>query len=746
MAVAAHAAHDSADKLLLMVLLFCWMIYKKEPAAWLLIVCAVSLASFLLMEARLVEGQLLTGKYQGPLVFEEFSIDGDRLSGFAAAASGQTFYASYRIGSIEEKRYLQSQGPAATLYVQGQFEEPRKSAHDYAFDMERYLTRHNAAGMIKVDKLAAVKASDGIAGRLGQQRRHLLEHIEQSFPASLKAEAQALLLGERSGMDAEQTRIQRTLGITHLFAISGLHVGIITGMIYFLLLRMRVRKESATVLLLILLPLYAVLAGAAPSVMRACAMVAVVLGARLAGGIHVSALQALAVSFMFFLGIEPGLLYDIGFQLSYGATFGIIASLKMLESASFIKGGLIVTAVSQLSLYPLLLFHFYEISLSSFVVNALYVPLFTLLILPANFVLLAVSFVPGDFSMPFFAFYEPLRLWISQLTLYIAAVPHQLWTPGKPQTSWMLCMVACALFFFVRTEKHFRLRFLLVLLIPGALFTMKPYLDPALHVSFIDVGQGDSILIELPYRRAVYLIDSGGVLRFGEQGFKEKARPFEVGRSTVVPYLKGRGISTVDLFILSHPDADHAEGADEVFEELQINRLHITPGSEKSDLMKELAPYTSEAEIELPKSGAAWKVGETLFMYLSPADDVYEGNDDSLVLLMEHEGQRFLFTGDLEKEGEAEMVERYGEQIADMTVLKVGHHGSKTSSSQLFLEALEPELSIVSAGLDNRYGHPSPEVTERFDELDLTLLTTAEYGTITLTVKKGVVSIDSSRK
>ncbi|WP_251047794.1 DNA internalization-related competence protein ComEC/Rec2 [Planococcus sp. ISL-109] len=709
------------------------------------IIAIFAIAAFFLAQSRLDDGPLLSGDYEGVVEFHELSIDGARLNGFAIVDSGQKVYASYQIGSAEEKKALHALGPAIHLRVRANYTDPKNAPHEFAFNMQHYLEKNNARGMLTIESIVAAAPRGGIKGSLAQQREKLLAHIERSFPAALVTEAHALLLGERGGLDGEQARIQRTLGITHLFAISGLHVGIITAMLYFALLRIRIRKETATILLIMVLPLYAILAGAAPSVMRACAMVVLVLLARLFG-IHVSVIQALSASFIAFLLFEPSLLFDIGFQLSYGASFGIIASLKLLEGASFFKGGLIVTAVSQLSLYPLLLFHFYEISLSSFLVNALYVPLFTVFILPANFMLLALSFFPGNIAQPFFALYEPLRLWIAQLTNDLATVPHQLWTPGKPALGLVLIMAACVLVFFVQTEKRWRLRYVLVLVSPALLISAKPYVDPALYVSFIDVGQGDSILIELPYRRGVYLIDSGGVLRFGEEGYQQRTRPYEVGRGTVVPYLKGRGISQVDLFILSHPDADHAEGADEIFEELDVERLHITPGSEANAMMSELAPLSKEAAVETPGKGVAWNVGSTRFMYLSPDDDQYEGNDDSLVLLMEHGGQRFLFTGDLEEKGEREIVEGYAQQLAELTVLKVGHHGSKTSSSQIFLEALEPDVSIVSAGKDNRYGHPSPEVTARFESLDLLLLSTAENGTIRITVKNGNTTIDSSRK
>src|SRR5690606_17943283 len=170
-------------------------------------------------------------------------------------------------------------------------------------------------------------------------------------------------------------------------------------------------------------------------------------------------------------------------------------------------------------------------------------------------------------------------------------------------------------------------------------------------------------------------------LRFDTEVFKEKKRPYEIGRQVVAPYLKGNGISSLDLFIISHPDADHAEGAEEVFKLFPVRQLHLTPGSATNTLMVELAPDAAQTEVVFPAKGSHWTVGQSQFAYLSPEDAEYEGNNDSLVLLMKTGDYRILFTGDLEAEGEGDLLESYGSELAGLTVLKVGHHGSKTSSS-----------------------------------------------------------------
>src|SRR5690606_1469521 len=158
---------------------------------------------------------------------------------------------------------------------------------------------------------------------------------------------------------------------------------------------------------------------------------------------------------------------------------------------------------------------------------------------------------------------------------------------------------------------------------------------------------------------------------------------------------------------------------EEIFKLFPIDQLHLTPGSAANALMVELAPDAAQTEVAFPAKGSNWTVGQTQFAYLSPDDEEYEGNNDSLVLLMKTGDYRILFTGDLEAEGEARLLESYEPDLAGLTVLKVGHHGSKTSSSEGFLAALKPALSIFSTGADNRYGHPSLEVVERFSELEL---------------------------
>ena len=245
----------------------------------------------------------------------------------------------------------------------------------------------------------------------------------------------------------------------------------------------------------------------------------------------------------------------------------------------------------------------------------------------------------------------------------------------------------------------------------------------------MNVGQGDCAIIGLPYRKKVYVIDTGGLLRFDQDLWKQSKVEFEIGRKIVVPYIKGRGIRSIDTMILTHADADHVEGAEEVMEEIRVKEIHVTPNSWKKNVMQDVIQLINSKKIPLREKMVAmnWREGDVYFDYLSPADTHYEGNDDSLVLLLRYGKFKILFTGDLEAPGELRLVNKKIQSIENITILKAWDHGSKTSSSEPFLAATNPVLTVFSTGL-NRYGHPSKEVVERYEQLGLKTLNTAEVG------------------
>ena len=675
-------------------------------------------------------------------------IDGGSIKGIAKTTTGDAIYAVYRFETEDEKNKFQKLNLTSIHFTMvGEFKQPEIPSHAYSFSMKKYLKMYGATGIFESTTILDVAEKNTLFSRLAGHRQTIKKHIQNTFPKSLITEAEALLIGDQSGMSEEEGAIFRRLGITHLFAISGLHVGLLTFMLRELLLRLKMRRESAHLLLIFLLPVYAVLAGGAPSVWRAVSVTVFILAITF-GKLKIGLDNALAISAIVYILYEPFVLFQPGFQLSYLAALSLILSSKILaKMKSALSLSFLITLISQVSLYPILLFHFHELSLSSLIVNLFYVPLYSFIILPINILLLGMTAVFPAMADLIFACYEPIRELIRIGTNWAASLPYQLWTPGKPGSLEVMLCVIGVLVFFVRYEEGKRLlQSMVYVLVPAIIIHLQPYLDSTLRVTYLEVGQGDSIVIELPYRKAVYLIDTGGSVRFGEKNWRSPSKPFEVGRQIVIPYLKGRGITKVDKLILTHADADHIEGADEILKEIRIGEIHISPGSqtelEMGDL-NEIAQLEKSPIIESHEN-IFWYEEEIRFDYLNPLKGDYEGNNSSLVLYMETEGPTFLFTGDMEIDSEEQFFRRHEMIDFNDLILKVAHHGSKTSSSDQFIRFLQPELAIISAGRKNLYGHPHAEVIDTFVKYGVPVLETAKNGSIVVSVKNGQYVVGTS--
>lgn len=667
---------------------------------------------------------------------DHYKINGNMLKGFMKDEEGRKIFVSYQIKTEDEKEQLTKKPLVGEkVYVEGTLEEPKAKAHEFAFDMKQYLKSEGAIGIVEIARWEFITSKPSLYEKICRLRFLLKKHIENTFPHSLASEAEALLIGERENMDPDVDRAYQKLGITHLFAISGLHVAIMVALLHEGLLFCKVRKQFVMITLLISLPIYGILAGGAPSVWRAVAVVELILLGKFK---KLSIDDALSISFILFILLDPFVIYQIGFQLSYLAAFSLIYSGNILERfKTWWSKTFIMTFLCQLIVYPLLLLHFYELSLSSFFVNILFVPLFSFIILPINLFLFFLTFLPLPIDQLFFYIYEPFRNVISLLIDKLQSIPNQMWIAGKPP-KWLIGLAYISIFltFYYLDLKEKWWKIFFTVLIPPLIIHFQSQMFQDMKISFINVGQGDSILIELPYQKEVYLIDTGGVLRFQEEPWKKRNSPYEVGRQVVVPYLKGKGISKIDKLILTHGDSDHMEAAEEIVKEILVEEIHVTPNSIEKEVFYDLLKEVKKRNIPIKEqmAGMGWKVSDIEFHYVWPMDTVYEGNNDSLVLFVKRGNFEALFTGDLEQEGEKELIKHFP-QIRNIDLLKAGHHGSKTSSSEEFLKQIKPTITIFSAGENNRYNHPHQEVIDRFNSLQLETFSTKEHGTIEIFIR-----------
>jgi competence protein ComEC len=254
-------------------------------------------------------------------------------------------------------------------------------------------------------------------------------------------------------------------------------------------------------------------------------------------------------------------------------------------------------------------------------------------------------------------------------------------------------------------------------------------------ITYVDVGQGDSILIQLPYNGGNYLIDTGGILSFQKEPWQMKESEFDTGKDILLPFLKSKGIRKLDKLILTHADFDHIGGSKAILTTLPVESL-IMPLGQNADFEK--FSWLNQKEVDAIKlivqEGDSWVVGENSFQVIHPKLPNGDKNSSCIVLYAQINGIKFLFTGDADIAAEDEMLSKYTLKV---DVLKAGHHGSKTSTGKSFLKNLNPKVSIISVGENNRYGHPSPELLKELQENQIQIFRTDIDGSINFDFKKG---------
>jgi len=684
------------------------------------------------------------------LVLEELGkMDGDLLTVTAIDMQNEeTLLLKYRMKSEAEKNRLNHYlSPGLIIKVNGKLEEPSISSNENAFNYKRYLEQKHIFWILKPDKLAIIRykpPAPNVLIMLKKVRANGIHYLESNFPKETIPLATALLFGSSDFITQNTMDNYRELGIVHLLAISGLHIAIIVSIVYNLLLRVGVTREKSIVILLVCLPIYGILTGASPSVTRSVFMtMLLLLGRRWGKGGQFAAIDVIAMTFLLYLFVNPYVLFNVGFQLSFLVTLILLLSAPYILKVTLHPVSLLLTTSfqSMLCSAPILLYFFFEFSIISVLVNLLYIPIFNVILLPYLLFVFVLHLLLGSFIDPLLYPLNEMIIFTNNLTEKIAVLPWNTIVLGRPSMLFLLLYGWGLFLFFVQWEKGVKgMKKFFLFLFPFFLFLgqyMLTNLSLDGEVTFLDVGQGDCIFIRLPFGKGNYLIDTGGSLTFEKQPWQERDQAFDVGEDTVVPFLKSKGVTKLDKLILTHGDADHAGSAEAILQELRVQELVLPDRKEKNELERKLIGMAQSEGIAIRyvHGGDRWSVRENRFYILSPeVNSQSDSNDGSIVIYTELGGLKWLFTGDLEAEGEAKLMKKNPKLSVD--VLKVGHHGSKSSSTEDFLERLSPQWAIISVGENNRYQHPHQEVLDRLQKNEIIIYRTDQLGAITYTFRK----------
>ena len=542
------------------------------------------------------------------------------------------------------------------------------------------------------------------------------------FPDAHASLASAMVLGAKENMDKEIKALYQKNGIAHLIAISGLHIAMIGGSLYHIVRRMVGSYNVAAVIGGTFIIMYGILTGLSGATYRAIIMLLVSIGADVTGRRY-DGLSAMSFALLVMLIGNPYQITQAGFLLSFGAVCGIIFIAPVwklyFDKLPFWLEGLTVSISVQLVITPVILWFFYEIPLYGVFLNILVVPLMNYLL--AFLILCGVS---GLFFEELAGIIAFIPEWIfelyEKLCQYSACLPFHTICFGRPHWLWIVCyyvLLICAVFMFWKKDY---LRGSLSFVLLGVSF-LAFLLPGYLRIRMLDVGQGDCIYIETKHHQHI-LVDGGSSTKKN------------IGEYVISSNLKYHGCTTLDYVFVTHSDSDHYSGIKELLVSDDISILHIVlPDISNPDAAyMEIVSLAKQKDCDVcyMKMGDQLQADGMTLACLNPRKQVYdEKNDTSIVLQLSYGAFDMLLTGDLTSSREGNILPYIK---GDIEVLKVAHHGSATSSSEIFLKKLSPDVACISVGENNTYGHPAREVMHRLEKYVSKIYLTKQSGAITI--------------
>lgn len=700
-------------------------------------------------------------------------IDGDRLAFDVALnqiqGEGDTYHlnnerirVSVRLQRKEDQHIAQSLMRGDLIRAKIQFIRPQPARNPGGFDHRKslyYQRIHWLGEVASLKQLEILHSSWNYRNIMDQLRQHIAAQIAHIYAPPYEGYIRGLILGERDQLDPELEESYTSFGIIHVLSISGLHISILVACGFYLLKKMGLSREKASFFVLALLPCYVLLTGAEPPVVRAGVMAGLFMIALILNQWKDS-LSFLAVALLVQLAWNPYLLFTASFQFTFVITAALIIGVppiveRLSGSWQWLKQALVAALVAQFASFPIAIFFFYEFTFLSWIANLLFVPFISAFVLPGSLLAVGLSYVHlawgtfvADATVAILEGVHQGMKWLHPLFF-----PIKTWRP--PSFLWLLfyCGATFYVWFSLIQERRNRMlhRFVAGALMIGTL--CWAYFPPdewgnKTRVTFLDVGQGDCIFIETNQGRTI-LIDGGGTPYIEKETWRVRRDPFEVGKDVVVPFLKYRGVDQIDTLILTHGDADHIGGLKAVIDRFPVKQVIRNPLPPHSQLERELMTqlvdretpiYTVPVGIPLPiEEGVWWQ-----FLHPSSEESLFDEkstNNDSVVVLLVIYHHQLLLTGDIEAKAEDVLLKRWN--LPSIDILKVAHHGSKTSTQERWLQQIAPKEAVISVGRNNRYGHPSQSVIQRLQKHQVRIWRTDQHGAITISFTPDYYTIES---
>lgn len=629
-----------------------------------------------------------------------------------------------------------------SLYIEGEFKQPEEARNYKGYNYKQYLKTKKIIGTVELEKAKILKSSNG------SFIHNIQKYIKDTINGTLTDEEGnlllAILLGDKDKLSEDIQESFKTSNLSHMLAVSGAHVSyIILGLTY-VLQNSIIGKKNEKIVCIIFLLFFMAITNFTPSVTRACIMAVLTL---FSGIIYRKSdvYTNISVAALITLIFNPYNLLDLGFQLSYGGTIGIIIFIKRIQEKksnskviNYIKQMALVSIYANIIIIPIMMYHFNTVSFTFIISNIMASPILGIIVI-TGFLFIIASITVKPLTRLIAIFIKPILSILIKISQICSKLPFSNILVVTPYMFNVISYYAIILY-CIKSKKNNKCKIIICLLIVLILINFIIYIFPQkLRIFFIDVGQGDSTLIITPDKKTV-LIDGGG------------SDSFDVGEKVLLPYLLDRRILKIDYVLISHFDTDHCGGILTIMEKVKVKNIIISEQAEHSENYERFKKLMIHKKIRLieVKKGDKIKIGRySEFKILFPTSRLLSENplnNNSIVAQFNYNNFKMLFTGDIEKLAEQQILKAEKAEIrAD--ILKVAHHGSKTSSIPEFIKAVKPKIALIGVGKNNTFGHPNKQTIKNLENIKCRIYRTDIQGEIIIKIdQKGRMNVKSKLK
>lgn len=613
------------------------------------------------------------------------------------------------------------------IKIHGSLEKPKDNTVFNLFNYRKYLLSKKIYWIFTGEKIEKL---DLKPQKFYLIKRKIIERIDSIDKSS--GYIKNYIIAERNDIEPNIYQSYQSNGLNHLLTLSGAHLSFFAFIVLFIVNKLISSKALNYMITIMILFFYLLLTASPPSLLRSFIMF-ILLRINELFKLKINVLNFFILVFSALIIYNPYYFYHLGFLFSFCISFYLIIFSDIINQyQNYFTKLFIISTIAFLSSIPILINNFFEINLLTPFINLIFVPIFLLIIFPLSIIVFMIPMLDNLLYL-IINITEKLSLIVSNIDILVITLKH---------LPWYGIIIYFAVITFVlhsfRNKKYYRFIYLLIVIL---IHYLNPLFNKYPVITFIDVGQGDSTLIELPHNKGNILVDTGGVISFSQEEWQKKKKEYSLAKSRIIPYLKSRAIRKIDYLILTHGDYDHMGEGKIIIDNFKVDHVIFNSGN-NNDLEKDLIDVLENKKISYSfYSQEKLKIKNYQFYFLNQKNYQNE-NKDSLIIYTKLNGVNILLMGDAEKENEKFVVNVY--KLPKMDILKVGHHGSKTSTSNDFIEAIKPKYAVISAGFNNRFNHPHQEVIDTFQKHDVKYFLTSINGSIRFFLKDEII-IESVR-